>query len=236
MNPSLHKMLPVGIIVASLLFFVAVLIWGIIPFQNVIVDRSNTMEADRALQANRESRTKELPQLRERYNRILENEQKFDTMVSHDQTVPFIEHIESLAHDTGVDITITNQDQPAQKKKPQASASGDSDNPSPGGKKKKDDTLIGNLPLNAYMSLRLTVHGAYPKVAEFLYHLEALPYAIDVVAIDIRRWEPSDSVSRGDTFGIARPVLGEAGSSSDAAPEPDHLVEGLLDMVVYTKE
>lgn len=243
MTVSLHKLVPLGIIGASALFFVAVFIWGIFPLQDFITEKANTIEADRTLQANQESRIKELPQLKETYNHILQNEGVLDTLVSHDQMVPFIERIESLAHDDRVEITITNQGQGDTKKKPGTSGAGkptnsqpvDGGDASPSDKKKKDETILGNLPLNTIISLRFDVRGRYTDVRQFLHQVEALPYALDVVALDIRQWQPTDKATRGDTFSTGN-AIGTDGQPQSDTPVEQHLVQALYDVVVYTKD
>jgi hypothetical protein len=243
MNASLHKLVPLAIIIASALFFAAVFIWGIFPLQDFITEKANTIEADRTLQANQESRIKELPQLKETYDHILQNEGVLDTLVSHDQMVPFIERIESLAHDDGVEIAITNQGQGDTKKKPGTGGAGKPTNPqpadggdvSPSDKKKKDETILGNLPLNTIISLRFDVRGRYTDVRQFLHQVESLPYALDVVALDIRQWQPTDKVTRGDTFSAGNDGGGDGLTSADK-PIEQHLVQAFYDVVVYIKD
>ncbi len=243
MTVSLHKLVPLGIIGVSALFFVAVFIWGIFPLQDLIIEKANTIEADRALQSNQESRIKELPQLKETYNRILQNEGMLDTLVSHDQVVPFIERIESLAHDDGVEITITNQGNRDPKKKPVTTGGGkpavaqptDDTDAKATDKKKKDETILGNLPLENSMSLRFDVRGRYTDALQFLHQIESLPYAIDVVALDIRQWEATDKATRGDAFATENQVGADGLPLSDT-PTEQHLVQALFDVVVYTKD
>lgn len=242
MNVSLHKLVPLGIIGVSVLFFVAVFAWGILPLQDLIIQKANTIEADRALQANQESRIKELPQLRETYNRILQNEWILDTLVSHDQMVPFIERIEVLAHDGGVEISITNQGKLDPKKKPAVGGAGkptdasttDSVGTAPSDKKKKDETILGNLPFDNNMALRFDVRGKYVDAFQFLHQIESLPYALDVVALDIRQWQPTDKVMRGDTF-VTGNVAGSEGTTPLDQLVDQNFVQALFDVVVYTK-
>lgn len=240
MNPSIHKLLPLGIIIISLLFFLALFRWGIFPFQTQIVKKANLIEADRALQENQENRVKELPQLKEQYNLILQNEDRIDTLVSHDQVVPFIENIESLAHENTVEIIITNQDQGVKKKpavtpKKGAEAADDEKGETAAtDKKKKDESIMGNLPLEIYMLLRLDVRGEYANVIRFLHQMESLQYAVDIVAIDIRTWEPSDTSSQGNTFS-AGSIPSADGLSLDE-PAVKNLVQAFFDTVVYTKD
>ncbi|MFZ1720379.1 MAG: hypothetical protein WAU28_03445 [Candidatus Moraniibacteriota bacterium] len=243
MNASLHKLVPVGIITISVLFFVAVFTWGIFPLQDLITEKANTIEADRALQASKEGRIKELPELKETYDHILKNEGVLDMLVSHDQVVPFIEQIETLAHDDGVEIIITNQGKLDPKKKPAPSGVGKSDDASStesrGGasseKKKKDETILGNLPINTNMQLRFDVRGKYTDALQFLHQIETLPYALDVVALDIRQWQPTDKATRGDAFATGNQVGADGLPLSDT-PIEQHLVQAFYDVVVYTKD
>ena len=243
MNTSLHKLVPVGIIIVSALFFAAVFAWGIFPLQDLIAEKANTIEADRTPQGNEENRMKELPLLRETYEHILRNEDKLDTLVSHDQIVPFIERIEALARDDDVEIVITNQGKTDPKKKPVAGGAGKSGDvsategsgSSSSEKKKKDESILGNLPLDTTMQLRFDVRGRYVDALQFLHQIEALPYALDVVALDIRQWQPTDKVTRGDIFSSGN----EVGADGSALPEKSaeqNLVQALFDVVVYTKD
>jgi hypothetical protein len=243
MNTSLHKLVPVGIIIGSAFFFAAVFAWGIFPLQDLITEKANTIEADRTLQGNEENRVKELPQLRETYEHILRNEDKLDTLVSHDQVVPFIERIEALARDDGVEIVITNQGKADPKKKPVAGGAGKSGDvssvegpgASPSEKKKKDETILGNLPLDTTMQLRFDVRGKYADALQFLHQIESIPYALDVVALDIRQWQPTDKATRGDTFSSGNEV-GQGGIVLPGKPVDQNLVQALFDVVVYTKD
>ncbi len=239
MTISLHKLVPLGIIFVSALFFIAICIWGIFPLQDLVIEKANTIEANRTLQGNEESRIKELPQLREAYNRIVENEGKFDTLVSHDQMVPFIERIEALAHENRLEIVITNQNKVDTKKKGASSATAkpteskpnDGGGASPSEKKKKDETILGNLPIESNISLRFDVRGGYADTLQFLHQVETLPYAVDVVALDIRSWQSTEKATRGDVFSSGT----EGGASPDQLAEPQ-LVQALFDAVVYTKD
>lgn len=240
MNPSIHKLLPLGIIIVAFLLFAALFRWGIFPFQEQIVKKANTIEADRALQENQENRVKELPQLKEQYDLILQNEDRIDTLVSHDQVVPFIENIESLAHENTVEIIITNQDQAAKKKPvatPKKAAEAVDDEKSGAAatdKKKKDESIMGNLPLEKYMLLRLDVRGEYANVIQFLHQMESLQYAVDIVAIDMRTWEPSDTNPQGNTFSAGS--IPSADGISSEKPAVKNLVQAFFDTVVYTKD
>ncbi len=238
MNSSIHKWIPLGIIATAFLLFAALFQWGIFPFQRLIVEKANTIEANHALQESKENRVKELPQLREQYDLILQDEGKFDTLVSHDQVVPFIESIELLAHGNDVEISITNQDQ-ALKNKVTAPKNADklSDESSSNTEKKKDESILKNLPFDQYMSLRLDVRGEYAKVAQFLHQLESLSYSIDVVSLDIRQWEPSDSgVSRGSAFVTNNPIFSDGTASVSEQPVAKKLVQAFFSIVVYTKD
>lgn len=244
MNTTIHKLVPIGIIGVSMLFFMAVFIWGILPLQNLITGKANAIEADRTLQANKESRIKELPQLKDTYDHILQNERVLDTLVNHDQVVPFIERVELLARDDGVEITITNQGKSDVKKKPDATGAGKPVNGqqtdetaknTPSEKKKKDETILGNLPFDAFMSLRFDVRGRYANVLQFLQQIESLPYALSVVAMDIRQWEPAEKRVGGDVFSSGNEV-GLDGAVPLEQPVEQPLVQAFFDAVVYTKD
>ena len=198
------------------------------------------IEADRALQENQENRVKELPQLREQYDLILQNENRLDTLVSHDQIVPFIENIETLAHENAAEIIITNQEQGVKKKTATVPKKGfDAADDEKGGtaatdKKKKDESIMGNLPLEKYMSLRLDVRGEYANVARFLHQMESLPYAVDIVAIDMRTWEPNAVGLQGNSFSTKNTPSADGTHPEETVAK--NLVQAFFDTIVYTKD
>lgn len=243
MNPPIHKLLPVGIIVGALICFAVVFQWVVFPFQELIAKKASNIEARRTLQENQESRVEELPQLQGQYDFILQNEEKLNALVSHDQVVPFIERIESLAHDNDVEISITNQDvgvkkkaSVAPKKVADTSAEGEGSENS-ADKKKKDESILGNLPFGEYMALRFDVRGEYAKVVQFLHQIESLPYAVDVVALDIRQLEIDTGSARNVSSAMVTPPASPDGvTAASEEPMRKNMVQAFFDIVVYTKD
>jgi len=245
MNSSFRKLYPLGIIAGSLLFFTAVFQWVVFPLQNKVIGKANMIEAERVLQANQESRVKELPELRTQYDFILKNEDVIDTLINHDQVVPFIENIEALAHDNAVEIVITSRESGV-KKKPAASVKkgaessvGNDKSATEAEKKneKKDESIVGNLPLEQYMPLRFDVRGKYADAARFLHQVESLPYAVEVVALDIRRFDPDVSAAAAKSSPAGDAFLSVGGIAAPVGKLPlEDLVQALFDIIVYTKD
>lgn len=243
MNSSFRKLYPLVIISGSLLFFAAVFQWVVFPLQNKVIGKANTIEAEHVLQANQENRVKELPQLRTQYDFILKNEGVVDTLISHDQVVPFIENIESLAHDNAVEIVITSRESGV-KKKPAAIAkkgtesnAGDDKGAAEKKNEKKDESIMGNLPLEKYMALRFDVRGKYADAVRFLHQVESLPYAVEVVALDIRHFEPDASAAAAKSLPAGSAFLSMGDTSGPVGKLPlEDLVQALFDIIVYTKD
>lgn len=243
----LNQRMKLLLIQISLLALIGLIAWfGIRPILSTIQVKKDDVQKLSVTREYRESQLQRLPDLESQHALIKERESDLDIILTKDRLVEFIEALEQLAADEQVAIEIESRDNAfleskmtiAAKKEPaKPVAVADADEPAAEPAKKgpaasKETGLIGEFPLKKFLKLTLTVSGEYISLARYLHQLETLPYALDVVSLDIKS-QPED----GDTplpdagvlnpFGI--PVTPSEGSEN-------HVLDAVFEMIVYMQD
>lgn len=169
----------------------------------------------------REDRSRQLGKLEEyadQHDVILDNESTMDIFTDQEHMIEFVERLESLAGESGVEIVIeardpivppkmvkksttntnvsatTDKDTKKEgepddgKSKETTSDSGNAKN-APNKKVKKGSGILENLPSDSYTHLGLRIIGETQQVITYLHRVENMPVALDVIAIDAMRKE-----------------------------------------------
>lgn len=188
--------------------------FGVRYLDDIIAAKRENIQKSVTIRENRERQLRKLGEYESQYDRILEEEEKLAVFTEKEHMIDFIKQLEALAKEKGVKIVIEAREAPPVTKAPAKAASTDAEKTAETGgaekadAKKKDPSIIGNLPTQEYTRLALRVSGETRKVIEYLHLVETLPVALDVIALDaVRKERELQSV--------------EAGSVPNPAPAPE---------------
>ncbi len=251
MNASFRKYFPLIIILGFFLGMYLLWQWGIDPVKRNIRSMLDKREETKILEEATRKRLGELPELERQYALIRENGGVLDIFTNREDIVRFIEAIEKTAEKSGVTISIESKElekkkssTTAKERKDAADAKDKEGQSAP--EKKKDESILGNLPFQEYLSFVIHVTGKYPEVGLFLHRLETIPFALDVVSINIHFVENEEAPKKPGGDLLQRSLPTETSSNSTAVevvsepepepePEPNNFVEGTFSVVVYVK-
>jgi hypothetical protein len=176
----------------------------IVPLIGRIGDKSNQIQEDSLKQESARKHLAELPNIEQQSKKLQENGDSVDILLDKNNAVVLIEKLEKLADSTGNKITISVlQDSVVQPSTPVAKS-----------KTKAVDTLIGGLPSQNYMQMKIILVGEYNSIRNFMRLLENFEYYNDVIDIQIVQ---SDTVSSSAGAGSAS-TGGMMGSPFNAVP------------------
>ena len=197
MNLLLKKYFSIIVIVAALVIMGVVIWLASGSLKASIRERMNDIQKFYTSRENREQQINKLPELRDQFEAIGKNESVLAILLTEDHIVSFIQKVESLAQETNTEIVITSEESGVvvdQKKnvlpvtKETVTSEGGLED------QKKDESILRNLPYNKYLDLNISLTGKYADIVTFLYKLETLPVALDVISLDVR-WK-EDGLSR----------------------------------------
>ncbi len=224
--------------------------FGIRPLLSTIQTKMDDIQKHAVTREHREKQLERLPELETQHALISERAKSLDIILTKDRLVEFIERLERLAGETDVVIEIESRDNAfleskitaiEKKANPSKSAAVDEGDTEEGtrptvkkpGSASKETGLVAELPLKKYLKLTITVTGAYGDIVRYLSRLETLPYALDVVGMNIRaRSEEDDRAipesGALDPFGVP---LAES-----VTQLPRETLNAVFETVVYMKD
>ncbi len=237
-----------------LLGIICLIAWfGIRPLLTTIQIKMDDIQKLSVIREYREKQLERLPELEAQHALISEQKDRLNIILTKERLVDFIETLEQQALADGVTIkiesrdnafleskvTIVNEKEKANgSKQPVSGEKETEDSVAPvkkGGGTDKGTGIIAELPLKKFLKLTMTVSGEYGMIIRYLRHLETLPYALDVISLDIKvQPEEGDRVSSG--AGTFNP-FGELPESVTPPPMPktDQL-DAVLETVVYIQD
>ncbi len=241
--------------VIQISFFTAIGLVAWFGVRPLLLTIQTKMDDIQKLSVTREHRVKQLerlPELEAQHTLINEHDEQLDIILTKDRLVEFIETLEQLAIDESVTIEIESRDNTfleskitatEKKEAPQKSQlvqSADKENAASDTAKRapaaKEKGILTELPLKKFLKLTITVMGEYGDIVRYLQRIETLPYALDVIGINMKELLVETS---GDL------LLPESGALDPfggllAAPLPPaakiRQLEAVFEMVVYTKD
>lgn len=188
---NLGLIMLVGIIVTMGLTY-----WFGVRFLNgVIAGKQENIQKSVTIRENRERQLSKLAEYEAQYDRILQEEEKLGVFTEKEHMIDFIKQLEALAKENDVKIVIEARESAPVTKAPVKAAATDAEKTAEAGgveksdTKKKDPSIIGNLPTQEYTRLALRVSGDTKKVVKYLHLVETLPVALDIIAVDAIRKE-----------------------------------------------
>lgn len=249
-SPFWNKFKPM-VMQLALLAVIGLIGWfGIRPFLSTIQEKMDDIQKLSVTREHREKQLERLPELEAQHALISEHEDRLGIILTKDRIVEFIQEIEQLALEEDVAVEIESRDNAfleskvtvAEKKDaPAKSAATPTEKaeaaaePAKKAPASKETGIVTELPLKKYLKLTITVTGGYGNVVSFLHRLETLPYALDVIGLNMKqRAEDADLISTGSA--AFNPFVGEA--TAEVAPKVSkvNVLEAVFETVVYMKD
>jgi hypothetical protein len=247
--PSFFKTYSSWIILSVLLLAMGGIVWfGIKPLHQSLLDKARGIEEFYAGEENQQRQVSRLPELKDQYTNITDNEPLFNVLITEDQIVDFIKTLEGLANEMSVQMTITSREngQIIESKKVPAKTdivkSGDASAPADAApaKAKASTNIIDDVPYPRYLHLNIRVEGNYSSIVAFLRKIETLPIGLDVVGVEVKKVDAAaqkENAPTAGTFNNPFALVGDGGISSGLQPVSigaiKNVLEGNFEIVVY---
>lgn len=231
----------------SLLLAMGAIFWfGIMPLKQSLDNKLRGIQEFYAGQENQEKQIKKLPELKNQYDVIIENESKLDILLSEDQIVDFIKTLEGLAKEMDVQMTITSKEngQIIEPKKVVTKAVPlDGDTTAATEKnttKPKVVSILEDVPFDRYLRLSLNVGGQYSNIISFLRKIETLPVGLDIVGVEIKKTDATTETQTNTSGTSSNPFsfLGSGTIETQVQPQviKKNLLEATFDVLVYVNK
>lgn len=249
-SPLWNKFKPM-VMQLALLVVIGLIGWfGIRPFLSTIQEKMDDIQKLSVTREHREKQLERLPDLEAQHALISEHEDRLGIILTKDRIVEFIQETEQLAQEEGVAVEIKSRDNAFLESKvtvtekkdvPAKSAATPTDKaeaaaePAKKAPASKETGIVTELPLKKYLKLTITVTGEYGNVVRFLHRLETLPYALDVIGLNMKqRTEDADLISTGSA--VFNPFVGEATAEVLPKISKVNVLEAVFETVVYMKD
>lgn len=192
-----------------------------------------------------------LPVLKMVQERALAEERRFTLVYPQSETVNVIRQIETIAKNEGVTLTITQKDALPKKQPTKPGAGTDSqktgtdmgtDTQTAQNKKPKAVAISDKLAFDNAVHVGLEARGEYKAVRNFLHKLENIPYAVDVLGVDMSV-APEDTTAKKVSSSTSQPgsegspfLLGGSGDQAESVTVPTAALEeavASIDTLLY---
>lgn len=242
-NSSLKKYSSFIVLFLLLLAMSGIIFFGIVPLKQSLNDKMRGIQEYYAGQENREKQVNRLPELKDQFDVIVENEPTFNILITDGQIVDFIKTLENLASETNVQMTITSKEngQIVESKKVAVKTpiakSDDTDSGSVVGvAKPKAVNILDDIPFDRYLRLNIVIGGQYVGIVSFLEKIETLPIGLDVVGVEIKKVDVGEQGNmRASTSNNPFALLGDGNviSAQTAPVIQKNPLEATFDILVY---
>jgi Tfp pilus assembly protein PilO len=192
MNPIIPKKNVPYAIMAGLIALMALSAWiGVVPMRQAISGKMDDLQKFYTIRENRERQVARLPELEAQYQEIVAGEDTMRILLDEEHIVDFVKTLEGLASDSGVEISIEAKESSAivEKKAVKPAAVNKQpavdDNDAADASKKTKPSIMDGLPYDRYLHISVSVRGEYAGIMDFLHRMETLPFALDVVGMDV---------------------------------------------------
>ena len=236
-KPWVWQLLMIGAIIAIGWF-------GIQPFLKTILEKMDSIQKLSVTRDHREKQLERLPELEAEHALIQERSKELDIILEKERLVDFIEQLEALAITNGVEIEILSRDNAFLESKVTAiekksgSKGGDKNEEVISQPKKgavKETGILTELPFEKFLKLTITLKGEYQAIVQYLHQLETMPFALDVIGINIKEQsEVADRVVLDS--GVLNPFAPGDIVVARPAVISIPILEAVFETVVYTKD
>lgn len=225
------------------------IVWfGILPFQNFVTEKADGIQEYYATRENRLSQMQKLPDLQSQFENIQAEEDVLQILLSEERVVDFVQTLERLAKETGVQVVIQSktgtiiEEKPKPKVAPKKAVVESAETEVTEKKSKTPATILESVPFDRYLHVEVVVQGEYKTIATFLHKMETLPIGLDVIGMTmgIRDQEESANVVTADPGRNPFLILGDGATDSPTTETKEELVAAIpgtlkasFDTVVY---
>ncbi len=232
-----------------LMLLIGLLFWfGVRLLHELIRTEMDEIQKLDVLHKHKGQQLQRLPELEKQNTLIEERGKDLEIVLTKDELVEFIRTLERLAEEAGVKIEITSKDNTLleskitlplpgaatknQKAAAPAMESGEEGETAPvptqsakRAVKQQNVGMLGELSLKTYIQLTLTVTAPYQSMVAYLYKIETLPYAIEIIGVTIKEAEKErEESSQGSDGNVSLLTAGPV------------ILNTNFDTLVYTKE
>lgn len=171
---------------------------------SAIKEKMDSIQRLSVTQEHRAKQLERLPELEKQHGLIEARAKEMDIVLAKDRLVDFIEELEAMALANEVLIEIESRDNTfleskvtavTEKKTTGKSAvvpdKTDDDSVSPKKGSTKESGIIAELPIKKYLKLTITLTGDYQSIIRYLYQLETMPFALDIISLHMKE-HPED--------------------------------------------
>jgi hypothetical protein len=224
MKKFFQKQREVLTVVAYVGFVVLLVCFVIFPLLKKISNVADNAQRDILDHDIVRQRVNEIPRMQQQYQLVEKNENILDVLLDENEAVQLIEELEKIAQDSQNTIVITMQEQDTGMKMLDTTKN----------KKDEEKTVLGSLPSQEYLQMKIELKGDYNSIIKFIDFLENLEYYCDIVAIQMRNADSSEYNRRSelvDPFEESDPSSIQPEESQDIKKN----IECIIDVVFYTK-
>ena len=234
------------IILFTLVVCIGGIIWlVIIPVKQTLLERAQGIQEFYAEEENQVKQVNRLPELKDQYTLVKENESVLNILLNENQIVDFIKTLERLAGETNIQMTITSKDNGQifeQKKVPVKTVSTGTKNDESAAdtvntKLKTGASIEDSALFSRYLRLNIKASGQYKDIVSFLRKIETLPVALDVIGMEMKK---VDIATQKKILESNVPFSFSSGDSNIPQSAPQEVVPGLLegafDVLVYVNK
>lgn len=249
MTLSQYKKYTPLIVLLLLLTAISCIVWlGILPLKESINGRMQNIQEFYADRENRDKQIGKLPELKRQYEAIMEDEKTLNILITESAIVDFVKILEQLASESNVVMDISSKDNGKiiEPKKPEVKTDKANDTNQPavsekGNASEKAPSILDTAPFDRYLFLNVKAEGQYADIVAFLGKLEALPFGLDVIKVEIKKKDAENNSSPAKRGDIANPFSILGGGSivtpQESLPvEKKDVIEAMFDILVYVKK
>lgn len=225
------KKYKISSVIALYLLAISVLLYFVVrPLFTKISLSTDKIQEIIVNQKDKENRLGEIPKLKDQFAFVQEKEIELPDFLSGDKAVGLIEEIEKIAGDSDNKITIEMKEN---KTKNAAGAK-----PEPAKKEAKDGSIIGDLPSESYLEMKISLNGSYNNLVKFIEKVELMESFSDIISISIvpnRDMTEKTGISSSNNIFI-KPAAGQdKKTASQENIEKEAKLDSAISIVFYIK-
>jgi Tfp pilus assembly protein PilO len=237
----------------SLFAVIGLVAWfGIRLLLSTIQTKMDVIQQHAVTREYRERQLDKLPELEAQHALIAQHADSLGIILTKDRLIGFIEALERVARDEGVKIKIESRENAfLESKVTVIEKKANPSNPAPasdtkgedqGGTEKKkasaakETGIITELPLKKYLRLTISLSGEYKNIVRYVHRLESLPYALDIIGMDLRV-KPEEVVNAVPESGALNPFDATLVPAPSQTERPEsNILDATFETIMYMND
>jgi hypothetical protein len=221
------------ILAALLALFGAVSFLGIRYLMKEMRTNNENIKKEIINQEEREKRLAEAPCLRDQFEIIEKENDKFEVILSQNQIITLIKKIEVIAEETGNEMTIENMEIKNEESEKEAVKKG-------GGKSKESEKELLTELTGDYASMEIKLRGSYNNALNFIEKMENMSYCADIISLQMLAEKDEAASQASGAFLSVSPFAERSSATKSRTSEiklreetGEAIINSVLDAVVY---